>query len=163
MPPEQRPREVCFGRRRLIPVDAAREWLREKARAKPAWEERLEDELCQEVGPGYVLSGDVQTFVDSFDKRGVPSSLWRVVMDRLKFETYQARPEPGQKKRRFWVRGPYTDKTPRLTLSRCDMPPMPSHQTADQPAAGGTEQPAGGGTEEPTAPADGQPPMPTRH
>jgi excisionase family DNA binding protein len=31
LPPEQRPREVCFGRRRLIPADAAREWLRSAA------------------------------------------------------------------------------------------------------------------------------------
>ena len=113
----------------------------ERAREKPAWEERLEDELCEEVGAGYVLSGDVQNFVDSFEKRPVPSSLWRAVMDRLKFEPYQARPEPGQKKRRLWVRSPYTDETPRLTLSRYDLPPMPSRQTADQPAAGGTEEP----------------------
>jgi predicted P-loop ATPase len=128
----------------------------EKARAKPAWEERLEDELCEEVGPGYVLSGDVQNFVDSFEKRPVPSSLWRAVMDRLKFEPYQARPEPGHKARRFWVRGPYTEETPRLTLSRYDMPPTPSRQPADQPAGGGTGEPT-------VAASDGQPPMPTRH
>jgi hypothetical protein len=31
LPPERRPREVRYGRRRLIPADAAREWLREAA------------------------------------------------------------------------------------------------------------------------------------
>ena len=144
-------------------VDPARDLL-DELQAKWDRVPRLEEELGgKDGGDGYVLTADIQNFVDEIDKRGVWPSSWRRVMTRAKFTSHEARLIEGQPKARFSIRGEYTKDTPlptRLTLSKRRAQPWPFCQpagnvseqpTPSQQPAGPSQQPAG--TEQPAAPS----------